>query len=347
MSSDARSAGAVGRALLWPVLGMGAVILVLHVGGLALLLGTTGAAVRPTVLGLGLTAYTLGLRHAFDADHIAAIDNTTRKLVNDSRSPISVGFWFSLGHSSVVLGLILALTLGARVLVGPVTEENSPLHQITGIVGTSVSAVFLYAIAGVNLFSLLSGLRSDRTGSAEDVRPGGPLVRLFGRAVSSIRRPGQMYPLGVLFGLGFDTATEIGLLAIAATSSAAGVAWYTVLALPLLFAAGMSLLDTSDGVLMRFAYSWASGAPRRRSRYNLTVTALSVSMALIVGTIQLINLLGGELGLEGAMWSWVRGVDLTVVGIGIVALLLLVWCSAVVVAPRARTRREREETAER
>jgi len=340
---DAHTPSAAG----WPVAGMACAIVLLHVAGGALLLagGSGGAGLG---LGVGLTAYTLGLRHAFDADHIAAIDNTTRKLVGDGARPTSVGFWFSLGHSTLVLALTLALALGARALAGPIEDPASGLHQVTAVLGTTVTALFLYDIAGINLVLLVAGARRMRAARGripgDDAEPsgaGGPMTRLFGRVLRAVRSPAQMYPLGLLFGFGFDTATEIALLVLAATSSAAGAPWWSLLALPLLFAAGMSLLDTSDGLLMRFAYGWAFARPGRRMRYDLTVTALSVGVAFLVGTIELLGLIGGGLRLDGSLWGWVAGVDLSAVGLGVVALLAVVWLVAVAAwwAVRRRARR--------
>ncbi len=343
---DARTPSATG----WPVAGMVCAIVLLHAAGAGLLLaGQAGSA--GLGLGVGLTAYTLGLRHAFDADHIAAIDNTTRKLVGDGGRPTSVGFWFSLGHSTLVLALTLALALGARALAGPIEDPASGLHRITAVLGTTVSALFLYVIAGINLALLVAGARRMRAGGnrAQDdggaPGAGGPMTRAFGRVLRAVRTPAQMYPLGLLFGLGFDTATEIALLVLAATTSAAGAPWWSLLALPLLFAAGMSLLDTSDGLLMRFAYGWAFARPGRRMRYDLTVTALSVGVAFLVGTIEVLGLVGGGFRLDGSIWTWVAGVDLGAVGLGVVVLLAVVWLVAVAAWSAAR-RRDRARRAD-
>lgn len=323
---------------------MAATIVLLHVVGLTLLLAGSGTPDRTAALGLALTAYTLGLRHAFDADHIAAIDNTTRKLVADHRRPASVGFWFSLGHSTVVFGLTLALALGAHALAGAIRSDTSTLHQVTGVVGTTVSAAFLYTIAAINVVALVAGvrrMRAARSGTVHadepDQVPGGPLTRVFGRVMRWVRHPWQMYPLGLLFGLGFDTATEVGLLAVAATSAVAGLPWYAVLALPLLFAAGMSLLDTADGLVMRFAYGWALQKPDRRARYNLTVTGLSVAVALVIGSVEIVGLLGERLDLTGTVWRWATSLDLNAIGFGVGALLLLVWLAALAASAVSRS----------
>jgi len=339
----------LGRTSRWPIVGMVTTIALLHILGVALLLSAPRGAgnTGPLSIGIGITAYALGLRHAFDADHIAAIDNTTRKLVGELRRPVSVGFWFSLGHSTVVLGLTLALALGAHALAGPIRDERSTLHQVTGVIGATVSGLFLYVIAAINLALMLGAVRTLRAGrsgqivteDADAATVVGPMTRIFGRVVRSIRRPRQMYPLGLLFGLGFDTATEVGLLVLAASSAAAGVPWYSLIALPLLFAAGMSLLDTADGLVMRYAYGWAFEKPRRRMHYDLGVTALSVGVAFIVGSIQLVSLIGNGLHLDGGLWEWTDDLDLSIVGLGIGIAFLVVWATAFAAATMSRNRK--------
>jgi high-affinity nickel-transport protein len=310
--------------------GMTAFVVLLHVlgwGGLLWLviphhyqLGSTGVY----GVGLGITAYTLGMRHAFDADHIAAIDNTTRKLLGDGgKRPLSVGFWFSLGHSSVVLSLCLLLGFGVRSLAGQVTDGSSPLQHITGITGTAVSGTFLYLIGILNLMALVGILRVFR-----DMRRGvfdeetlerrlaerGFLNRFLAGVTKSVRKPWQMYPIGVLFGLGFDTATEIGLLVLAGGAAASQLPWYALLVLPVLFAAGMSLLDSIDGCFMNYAYGWAFARPVRKVYYNLTMTGLSVAVALVIGTIELLSILTDKVD-----------VNLNYVGYGIVGLFVATW----------------------
>lgn len=329
------------------LVGMFGAIVVLHVAGFGLLLSGGDAGTTLTV-GVGLTAYVLGLRHAFDADHIAAIDNTTRKLLSDGKQPVSVGFWFSLGHSTVVLALVVLLALGVGALAGPLQDDDSALHQVTGIVGTTVSGVFLYIIAAINVVLLASTwqtYRHVRSGESTmaQVQAGatsrGPLTALFAPVMKAIRAPWQMYPLGVLFGFGFDTATEVGLLVLAATSAASDIAWYSLLALPLLFAAGMSLLDTADGLVMRYAYGWALADGARKLRYNLAITAISVVVALAVGTTQLVAMFGSELGLSGGVWQVAAGLDLNAIGFGIVGGLIVLWLGALVVWRRANPKR--------
>jgi high-affinity nickel-transport protein len=291
-------------------------------------------------LGVGLTAYTLGLRHAFDADHISAIDNTTRKLMNDGQRPLSVGFFFSLGHSTVVFALALLLSVGVKTIVGPVEDDSSALHHYTGLIGTSISGVFLYLIATINiviLVGILRVFRDMRAGSyneaelEDQLNNRGFMNRFFGRIMKSITKPWQMYPVGLLFGLGFDTATEVALLVLAGTSAAAGLPWYAILCLPVLFAAGMSLLDTIDGSFMNFAYGWAFSKPVRKVYYNITITGLSVAVALIVGTIELLGLLANQLGFEGGFWDWIGGLDLNILGFVIVGLFVLTWVASLLI----------------
>jgi high-affinity nickel-transport protein len=291
-------------------------------------------------VGIGLTAYTLGMRHAFDADHIAAIDNTTRKLMHEGKRPLSVGFWFSLGHSSVVFGLALLLSLGVKTLVGPVKDDNSSLHHYTGLIGTTVSGTFLYLIAAINvviLWGILKVFRQMRRGHfdeaalEEQLNNRGLMNRILGRTMRSVTKPWQMYPIGVLFGLGFDTATEVALLVLASTSALAGLPWYAILALPVLFAAGMSLFDTIDGSFMNFAYGWAFSKPVRKVYYNLTITGLSVAVALIIGTVELLGLLGQQLNFTGPFWTWIGGIDINVLGFVIVGLFVVTWVVALAV----------------
>ncbi|PWI20425.1 HoxN/HupN/NixA family nickel/cobalt transporter [Streptomyces sp. Act143] len=325
--------------------GMAAFILALHVIGWFTLVALVApqhhsVGTKSFGVGIGVTAYTLGMRHAFDADHIAAIDNTTRKLMGEGKRPLSVGFWFSLGHSSVVFGLTFLLSLGVKALAGPVRDDGSSLHDVTGLIGTTVSGTFLYVIAGINLV-ILAGIwkvfRRMRTGSfdeaalEEHLNNRGFMNRLLGRVTGAITKPWQMYPLGLLFGLGFDTATEVALLVLAGSGAASGLPWYAILCLPVLFAAGMSLLDTIDGTFMNFAYGWAFSQPVRKVYYNLTVTGLSVAVALLIGTVELLGLLGEKLGLHGPFWTWIAGLDLNTLGFAVVGLFVLTWVVALVI----------------
>nr|WP_218851689.1 HoxN/HupN/NixA family nickel/cobalt transporter [Nocardioides panaciterrulae] len=323
---------------------MGFVVL-LHVVGWGLLLGVVaphGWMVGNDVLGVGLgfTAYTLGMRHAFDADHIAAIDNTTRKLLAEGKRPLSTGFWFSLGHSSVVFVMVLGLALGVRALASGIGSQDSTLQQATGVWGTSISGVFLLAIGLLNLAALVGivrvfrGMRRGRYDEAELERQldkRGFLNRILGRVTRAVSKPWHMYPTGFLFGLGFDTVSEIGLLVIAGGAVASSLPWWAVLPLPVIFAAGMSLLDTLDGAFMTVAYGWAFSRPVRKIYYNITVTALSVAVALIIGGIELTGLIAQEAGITSGPVAAVADLDLNHVGYGIVALFVVTWAVSVTV----------------
>jgi nickel/cobalt transporter (NiCoT) family protein len=291
-------------------------------------------------IGIGLTAYTLGLRHAFDADHIAAIDNTTRKLMNDGQRPLSVGFFFSLGHSSVVFGLALLIAVGLKAIVGPVEQDSSALHHYTSLIGTSVSGVFLYLIAIINVVILVGILRvfaQMRRGHYDEdeleaqLNNRGLLNRVLARFTKSVTASWHMYPIGMLFGLGFDTATEVTLLVLAGTSAAAGLPWYAILCLPVLFTAGMCLLDTIDGSFMNFAYGWAFSNPVRKVYYNITITGLSVAVALLIGSAELLGLLAEQFGWSGGFWRWLGGVDLNAIGFLIVGLFAVTWAGALLI----------------
>ncbi len=341
---------------------MGVVVGVLHIAGFLTLialvaprryeLGAGGAF----TIGIGVTAYTLGLRHAFDADHISAIDNTTRKLMSEGKRPLSVGFWFSLGHSTIVFALALLISIGVRTLDGPVKNDNSSLHQVTNGIGTLVSGSFLYVIAAINAVILLGivgvfremrGGRFDEAQLEEQLSKRGFMNRLLGRLTKTVTRPSQMYPIGVLFGLGFDTATEVALLVLAGGAAGAGLPWYAVLCLPVLFAAGMSLMDTIDGSFMNFAYGWAFSKPVRKVYYNLTITGLSVGVAAVVGTIELGGLAASELDLSGSFWSWFENIDINVLGFVIVGMFCLTWAFSLLIWRYARIeeRWSRSDTA--
>jgi nickel/cobalt transporter (NiCoT) family protein len=291
-------------------------------------------------IGVGITAYTLGLRHAFDADHISAIDNTTRRLMAEGKRPLSVGFWFSLGHSTIVFALALLVSAGVRALNGPVKEGHSTLHEATSLVGTAVSGGFLYLIAVVNIATLLGIVkvfremktgRYDQAGLQRQLDSRGLMNRLFGRLAKAVSKPSHMYPIGLLFGLGFDTASEVALLVIAGGAGAAALPWYEILCLPVLFAAGMSLMDTIDGSFMNFAYGWALSVPVRKVFYNLIITGLSVAVALVIGTIEIGGLISSKLGLSGSFWSWFENVDMNMLGFLIVAMFIATWVIAVLI----------------
>ena len=315
---------------------MGAVILALHVFGWSVLI--FGVAPQHITLGsagvfgvgIGVTAYLLGVRHAFDADHIAVIDNTTRKLVGEGTRSTSAGFWFSLGHSSVVFGLAFLLAIGVRAIVGPVQDEGSPLLQTLGLVGSLVAGTFLILIGLSNLFAavgIAKVFRRMRSGDFDEaelerqLEQRGFLARLFARVMRRVSKPWHLYPVGLLMGLGFDTATQVALLVLAAGTAAFTLPWYAILVLPVLFAAGMSLFDAVDGVLMSRAYGWAFLQPIRKVYYNLTVTVLSVVVALVIGVIVLAGLVADRLGVQSGPLAAIGSVNLEFVGFMIVGTL--------------------------
>ena len=317
-------------------------IVVLHVVGAVLLVIASRhhyAVGTKSVLGIGtgVLAYSLGMRHAFDADHIAAIDNTTRKFMSEGKRPMSVGFFFSLGHSSVVFALTVLLGLGARALGKQVANSHSSLHHWGGLVGTIVSGSFLYLIATLNLIILVGIVRlfvQMREGRFDDselekhLNSRGFMMRFFGPIARSIDAPWKMYPLGVLFGLGFDTATEVAFLVLAGTSVAAGLPFWAILSLPILFAAGMSLLVTIDGSFMNFAYGWAFSKPVRKVYYNIAITGLSVFVAFYIGTLELLQVLTQQLHLRGGLWNYAAAFNINRAGFTIVAIFVAVWLGA-------------------
>jgi high-affinity nickel-transport protein len=290
--------------------------------------------------GTGLLAYTLGMRHAFDADHISAIDNTTRKLLSDGKRPLSVGFFFSLGHSSVVFLLAVLLNFGIRGLDEQVKNGTSTLQYTTNIVGTLVSAFFLFIIAGINiviLVGILKIFRHMRTGVFDEaelerqLNSRGLLMRILGPLSRRVDTPWKMYPIGFLFGLGFDTATEVALLVLAGTAVVGGLPFYAILSLPILFAAGMSLFDTMDGCFMNFAYDWSFSKPVRKVYYNLTITGLSVFVALFIGGIEALGLLASDGHLTGGFWSFIAKFDINKAGFVIVGVFVVTWAVALAV----------------
>jgi high-affinity nickel-transport protein len=329
---DRRSiAGMTGFVLLLHVVGCG--VLVLAVAPHDYRLGSTGVL----GVGVGVTAYMLGVRHAFDADHIASIDNTTRKLVGEGRSSVSAGFWFSLGHSSVVFAASLLLVAGVRSVADVVQGGDSQLADTLTLVGTLVAGSFLLVIGLMNLSAAVGiarVFRRMRAGEYDEaelerhLHNRGFLARLLGRVTRRVSRPWHLYPVGLLMGLGFDTATQVALLVLAAGSAAFVLPWYAILVLPVLFAAGMSLFDTADGVLMSRAYGWAFLKPVRKVFYNLAVTLLSVTVALVIGLLVLVGLVVDRLGVESGPLAWIASLDLGYVGFGIVGLFALTWIVA-------------------
>ena len=310
----------------------------LHLVGWGLLLAY--AANHPGFFWLGGVAYTLGLRHAFDADHISAIDNTTRKLLHSGKKPMGVGFFFSLGHSTVVLIIAVALGLAVRWLVQGVVADNGQLRSIGGAIGTSVSGGFLIVIGVLNLLVLIDIIRVyrrmqrgdfDRHALDDELAAGGLMTRLFGRLFRVIEHSWQMYPVGFLFGLGFDTASEVAFLAISAGAAAQGLPFGAIISLPLIFAAGMSLMDTMDGAFMSKAYSWAFATPIRKVFYNLTITSLSVFVALFIGVVEVLQILIRVLGLRGGAFDAVATSMLSVAGYVIVAAFVVTWAVALII----------------
>ncbi|MHA6694290.1 HoxN/HupN/NixA family nickel/cobalt transporter [Homoserinimonas sp. A520] len=284
-------------------------------------------------LGLAFTAFTLGARHAFDADHIAAIDNTTRKLVSEGGQPMSVGFWFALGHSTVVLVAVGLLAAGLNGLAEQLSDDGSALAAVTSTWGLIVSGAFLLLIGTVNLFSLTRIWRTFRRLSTgefseeqleEQLQDRGVVNRVLGPLARRIDKPWKMYPVGLLFGLGFDTATTIGLFVIG-SGAALAAPWYVVLVLPILFAAGMTLFDTIDGIFMNRAYAWAYARPVRKVYYNLTVTVLSVLIAYLVGGVALLGLLAVSIRADAGPLAWIASLQLEYFGFMIVGLFLLTW----------------------
>jgi nickel/cobalt transporter (NiCoT) family protein len=340
--------------------GMAATIVGLNVAGWVMLAAAVGGHYHITSkevfgFGTGILAYTLGMRHAFDADHIAAIDNTTRKLVQDGKRPLSVGFFFSLGHSTIVFVMALLLNFGIRSLGEQVKNDSSGLHNATGIIGTTVSGTFLYLIALLNLVVLVSIIkvfREMRRGRYDDAElerqldSRGLMNRFFGRYAKRIDTGWKMYPVGMLFGLGFDTATEIALLVLAGSAVVSGLPFYAILSLPILFAAGMCLFDTADGCFMNFAYDWAFARPVRKVFYNLTITGLSVFVAFFIGTIEILGLLGAELNLTGGFWSFMGNFDLNKAGFVIVGIFVLTWAVALSIWHFGRIEQKWEAAAE-
>ncbi len=292
-------------------------------------------------LGIGVAglAYSLGLRHAFDADHISAIDNTTRKLMSEGKRPLSIGYWFSLGHSTVVVSIGVGIVVAEKTVYGAVSNNSSLLEQFGGIFGTIVSATFLYLIALLNIV-ILAGIvrvfRSMRHGRYDEaelerqLNNRGLMSRFFGRWMRTINKEWHIYPVGVVFGLGFDTATEVALLATTALLASRHIPFYSIMCLPILFTAGMTLMDTIDGIFMNFAYSWAFFNPVRKVYYNLAITGLSVSICFFIGTVEVLGLLPMELGgLHGGFWRYVANFNINKAGFVIVGMFVVCWAGAV------------------
>jgi nickel/cobalt transporter (NiCoT) family protein len=289
-------------------------------------------------LGVAVTAWFLGFRHAFDADHISCIDNTTRKLMADGKRPLGTGFFFSMGHSTIVVAVGVGITFAARAVFGAVVNPSSAYETAGGAVGTVISACFLYLIALLNLivlagiFKVFRGMRSGAFDEQEleaQLQARGLMYRFFGRFMKSINHTWQLYFVGLIFGIGFDTATEVVLLAATAYAAIQGLPYYAVLALPLLFAGGMMLFDTLDGAFMNFAYGWAFARPVRKVYYNLVITGLSIGAAFIIGTIEILGILTTEAHLHGRFWDLMANFNINVAGFCIAGLFVLVWAAAI------------------
>jgi high-affinity nickel-transport protein len=341
-----RSLTPADRRSLWA---MGGFIVLLHAVGIGILCGVVapqhfrlGGDHPVFTIGVGVLAYTFGLRHAFDADHIAAVDNATRKLLTDDtgRKPLSLGFWFSLGHSTIVFALALLLSFGVKAVVGPVTDDTSVLHSAAGVIGAGVSGVFLWILGLLNLAVLMGIIRVfrqmrsgvyDEAQLEEHLNNRGFMNRMLGGLTKGVRKPWHIYPVGVLFGLGFDTATEVGLLVMAGGAAAFNLPFYAILVLPVLFAAGMCLADTVDGVFMNVAYGWAFARPVRKVFYNITITSISVAVALIIGTIELVGVLVDEADIGSGPLVAIAHIPLDYAGYGIVGLFVVTWIIALAV----------------
>lgn len=291
----------------------------------------------PTLLGVALLAYTFGLRHSVDADHISAIDNVTRKLMQENKRPVAVGFFFSLGHSTIVIALTVAIALAATF----VSTAIPALKNAGGLIGTSVSATFLYLIAIMNilvLWEIFQTFRGVRRGEEfndqtldEFLNQRGIMGRFFRPLLKVVDKSWKMYPVGVLFGLGFDTATEVGLLGIAAAQAGKGLPIVYILIFPALFTAGMCLMDTTDGILMLGAYGWAFVKPIRKLYYNLNITLVSVLVALVVGTIEFLSIIAMEFNLSGGIWDYLGSLDFGVLGVIIIGIFIISWAASTII----------------
>jgi high-affinity nickel-transport protein len=321
------------RSEVWQVVG-----LYVGIGGAtaaAAFLSLTIGQLYPLLAGLGLVCYILGLRHGFDADHIAAIDNTTRKLLQQDQRPLTVGTWFSLGHSTIVTGLLVTLVLATDFIARNINNFAS----IGQVLGTLVSGVFLCLIGLINLvislglYRIFKQLRQGKLDHAEledQLNKRGFMNRFFHRIFRIVNRPWQIYPVGVLFGLGFDTATEVAFLALGvgvATQLHHPPLW-TILILPIMFTCGMVLSDTTDGISMRYAYGWAFLKPVRKIYYNLTITIVSVLVAFLIGGVEFLQVISGELGWNAPFWHWLQNLDFETFGVIIVGVFLVTWVAA-------------------
>ncbi len=332
-----RSFGAVAASLSGRIAGIATLLIAANVAawGWALIAFHD----RPVLLGTAFLAYSLGLRHAVDADHIAAIDNVTRKLMQEGKRPLATGFYFSLGHSTVVA----LATIGVAVTANAFRDELDEFHSIGSVVGTSVSAAFLLMIAAINvviLFNVYRTFQRVKAGGGHGIddldlllASGGFFARIFRGLFRLIKQSWHMYPLGFLFGLGFDTATEVGLLGISATQASNGMPIWSILVFPALFTAGMALIDTADSILMVGAYGWAFVKPVRKLYYNMTITFVSVVVAVIIGGTEALGLLVDKLGLSGGVWDWIAGLNshFGTLGYVIVGIFALSWAVSIAI----------------
>lgn len=294
-------------------------------------------SISVVLAGLGIVTYILGLRHGLDADHIAAIDNTTRKLMQEGKKPLTVGTWFSLGHSTIVFGLVIALVISIRSISGLIPA----LESYGTILGTAISGTFLFIIGLVNVviaFGIYSIYKELRAGKLDQshleglLNERGFLNRYFSPLFKIVREPWQIYPIGVLFGLGFDTATEVALIAISVgVGVSSSVPLWMILVLPFMFTCGMVLADTTDGVTMRMAYGWAFLKPVRKIYYNLTITLVSILVAFVIGGVEVLQVLSIELNLTGGFWSWLDAINFETLGFGIVSIFVISWLVSIAI----------------
>jgi high-affinity nickel-transport protein len=324
------------RDLRGKIIGIYILLIVFNI--VAWALAIAGFAIQyPALLGTALLAYTFGLRHAVDADHISAIDNVTRKLLQENKRPVAVGFFFSLGHSTIVVALSIAIAVAATFI-----QSSIPgLKNAGGLVGTSVSATFLYLIAFINLLVLWEIFQAfQKVKRGEDyndqtidefLNQRGLMGRFFRPLLKVVDKSWKMYPVGVLFGLGFDTATEVGILGIAAVEAGKGLPIFYILIFPALFTAGMCLLDTTDGILMLGAYGWAFVKPVRKLYYNLNITLVSVLVALVVGTIEVLSIIATQFNLSGGIWDSVSTLDFGLLGTIIIGIFIVSWVISTII----------------
>ncbi len=329
--------------------GMYGSILLLHLIGFTLfIIIVLPAHYRFFGIGLCVTAYTLGLRHAFDADHISAIDNTTRKSMNQRQGterprPLAFGYFFSLGHSTIVIAIGVGIIIAEKTVLPAVTHSNSSLESFGGTFGTIVSAAFLFLIALLNLVILggilrvFLAMRRGQYNEAEleaQLEKRGFFYRFFGRWMNTIEKEWQMYPVGVVFGMGFDTATEVALLTAVALAAGEHIPWLAIIALPILFTAGMSLMDTSDGLFMNVAYGWAFFNPIRKVYYNLAITGLSVAICIFIGGIETLSLVPLEVhgvSQTSGFWGFMYNFNINTAGFIIVGMFIVTWAAAILI----------------